>query len=137
MKNRQFSSTFRGLEKHGYIKKINENQFLITPKSLVRIRVSKINDSDWTKQKWDGKWKLIAFDIPETKRRERNIFRSLIKRKGFLGIQESVFISPFADFIELAKLRKELEIEQCVSFFKAQSIETDDDRKLRNKFNIM
>lgn len=137
LKNRQFSSTFRGLEKRGYIKKINEDQFLITPKSLVRIRISKIHDSDWTEKNWDGRWKLIVFDIPETKRRERNILRSLIKRKGFIGIQESVFISPFADFIELAKLRKDLKIEKYVSFFSAKSVETDDDQNLRKRFNIM
>jgi len=136
MNNKQFHSAFQSLGRRGYIKKINEDQFLITPKSQLKIRIAKIENANWPEDKWDGNWRLIAFDIPETKRRERNIFRSLVKRKGFVGIQGSVFIAPFADFSELAKLRKDLKIEEYVSFFKAQSVETDDDSRLRERFDL-
>ncbi|MFH1855026.1 MAG: CRISPR-associated endonuclease Cas2 [bacterium] len=136
MTNEQFRSSFRGLQKNGYIKKINENQFLITPKSLAKVRVLKIISDDWTKGKWDGWWRIIVFDIPEKTRSQRNIFRSLLKRKGFIGIQGSVFIAPFAEFEELAKLRKDLKIEKYVSFFRSKSAETDDDRLLKKKFKL-
>lgn len=136
LNQRQFHSIFNGLQKNGYIKKINDNQFLIAPKSIVKIRISKIEQSDWTDKIWDGWWCLVIFDIPEVMRKERNILRSLIKRKGFIGIQGSVFISPFADFEELARLRNDLGIEKYVTFFKSKSVETDDDSHLKKKFNL-
>lgn len=136
MIDKEYSSSFQGLCRHGYIKKINEDQFLITPKAYKKIRVHQINVSDWESGGWDGTWKIAAFDIPDDKTRERNILRSVLRRKGFIGIQNSVFISPYADFEALAKLREDLEIEKYVSFFTAKSYKTDDDSKLRDKFNL-
>ena len=136
MLEREYSSAFQGLCRHGYIKRVNENQFLITPKAHRKIRIIFIESSEWRVGKWDGFWKIISFDIPETKKSERNIFRSLIKRKGFVGVQQSVFVAPFADFEALALLRQDLKIEKYVSFFTAQSYLTDDDTKLRKRFNL-
>lgn len=136
MLDKEYDSAFQGLRQHGYIKKISNNQFLITPKAHIRIKVAQIENSDWQEMEWGGSWKLIAFDIPETKKRERNIFRSIIKRKGFIGIQNSVFVAPRADFEALADLRKELKIEKFVSFFCAKSYKTDDDSELKKIFDL-
>lgn len=136
MNNKQFYSTFSSLKKHGYIEKINEDQFLITPKALAKVRIAKIMKEDWSQKNWDGYWKMVVFDIPETKRKQRDTLRSLLKRKKFIGIQGSVFISPFADFEELAFLRRELGIEKYVSFFSAKAAETDEDKKLKERFNL-
>lgn len=136
LKNEQFQSTFQGLSKHGYIHRINEDQFLITPKALFKINRIRIEEADWSRDGWDGIWKITSFDIPEPKRKQRDIFRSIIKRKGFIGIQNSVFISPYADFVALDKLRRDLGIEEYVSFFNAKSDKTDDDSELRKRFNL-
>ena len=132
----QFHSTFQGLQKHGYIKRINENQFLITPKAFIKIHRSKIEEESWNKGKWDGFWRIISFDIPELKRQERDLFRSILKRKGFIGLQNSVFISPHANFEDLAQLRADLKIEKYVTFFISKTYTTDDDSDLRRKFDL-
>ena len=136
MKDRKYYSSMQSLEKSGCIKRVNEDQFLITPKMAMRLTENKIIESDWDKKDWDGFWKIIAFDIPEEKKRERDVFRSLIKRKGFVGIQNSVFIAPFANFEQLANLRSYLGIEEYISLFVAKSAPTDNDRALREKFNL-
>jgi len=136
MLDKEYTSSFQGLCRHGYIKRINENQFLITPKALGKVRIAKIEASGWEENVWDGYWKIISFDIPETKKKERNIFRSLIKHKGFIGVQNSFFVSPYADFEDLAELREDLKIEKYVSFFLARSYKTDDDTNLKKKFNL-
>lgn len=134
---KQYYSAMDGLRRHGYVKKINKDQFLITPKALAQIRIFKVWTSEPVRKKWDGQWCLVVFDIPEPKKRARNIYRSLLKRKGFIGIQNSVFVAPFADFEELALLREELKIEKYVSFFIAKSDQTDDDSALRKKFGLL
>lgn len=62
-------------------------------------------------KKWDGKWRVVLFDIPEKYRKGRDALRAVLKRMGFYEYQKSVFIHPFecqneADFaIEYFQLR--------------------------------
>jgi hypothetical protein len=44
---------------------------------------------------WDGKWRMVIFDIPEKKRKTRDLIRFHLKRLGFLQIQGSVWIYPY------------------------------------------
>ena len=46
-------------------------------------------------KKWDKKWRLVVFDIPNKKRRERQAFSMKLKEIGFYPLQESVFIYPY------------------------------------------
>jgi len=45
--------------------------------------------------KWDKKWRMVMFDIPENKRKLRNIIRFHLKKIGFMQIQGSVWIYPY------------------------------------------
>ncbi len=61
-------------------------------------------------KKRDGVWKIIIFDIPETKRQVRNVIRSKLVSLGFKKWQNSIWISPYtiapeieAELNELAK----------------------------------
>ena len=55
---------------------------------------------------WDGKWRVVVFDLPEEKRSLRNELRKQLRAAGFGGLQGSVWISP--DHVELVsdRLRK-------------------------------
>jgi len=46
-------------------------------------------------KKWDKKWRMVIFDIPNEKRRERQTFSAKLKEIGFYPLQESVFIYPY------------------------------------------
>jgi phenylacetic acid degradation operon negative regulatory protein len=46
--------------------------------------------------KKDGIWKIIIFDIPESKRAVRNTLRSKLNSLGFKKWQNSIWISPYA-----------------------------------------
>ena len=65
---------------------------------------------------WDKKWRMVLFDIPEKRKPDREIFRSVLKRLGFYEFQKSVFVHPFEcqnelDYIiELYKLRPHIRI---------------------------
>jgi len=69
-------------------------------------------DMKINKKEWDGKWRLVIFDIPEKKRRGRDALRDKIKEIGFYELQKSVFVFPYEckdeiDFIiEFFGLRK-------------------------------
>lgn len=132
--DQQFNSAFQGLERHGYLEKVNNNQFLISPKAQRKIK--QLKNLNRSKKDWSGKWIIISFDIPESKRDKRDMWRAAIKRLGFMRLQNSVFISPFADLKELSAIRSELKIEKYVSFFEAQACSTEDDSGLKRYFNL-
>src|SRR3989344_6761899 len=47
------------------------------------------------KEKWDGYWRFIMFDIPENKKMARDAFRNKLKSLGVYEFQKSVFVYPF------------------------------------------
>ena len=47
-----------------------------------------------TPPRWDGVWRMVLSDIPETKRRGRDALRHKLKELGFVEWQKSVFVYP-------------------------------------------
>lgn len=45
-------------------------------------------------QPWDGKWRIVGFDIKESERSLRNVLRGSLRLLGFGMLQKSLYISP-------------------------------------------
>ena len=56
-------------------------------------------------KKWDGKYRLVIFDISQLKRIYRDALRGKLRELGFIRIQKSVWLCPFdcRDEIELLR----------------------------------
>lgn len=48
-----------------------------------------------TPTRWDGRWRIVIFDIPERLRAGRDALRQKLRELGFKKLQESVFIIPY------------------------------------------
>ena len=87
------------LKKNGLIRKYIENkqEFLeITDKGIKIAEKLFLNNIEITRpKKWDGKWRLVIFDIPEKERGARDGIRNKLYSLGFKQIQKSVFVYPF------------------------------------------
>lgn len=85
-------------------------------------------------KKWDKKWRVIIFDIPETKRFERDGIRQALVSIGFLRLQDSVWIYPYncEDLINL--LKTDTETEEDMIYMIVDQIENDD--KIKRYFNL-
>jgi phenylacetic acid degradation operon negative regulatory protein len=53
------------------------------------------NDTTLVDPTWDGKWRIVLLDLPETRKDEREALRYLLKKAGFVCLKNSVWISPF------------------------------------------
>lgn len=82
-------------------------------------------------QKWDGKWRLVFFDIPEKKRKAREALRMKLKDLGFLELQKSVFVHPYECEDEIDFIVEFFEICQYVKFLRADSFTNDEQFKLK------
>ncbi|HEV7701864.1 MAG TPA: hypothetical protein VGO63_00235, partial [Candidatus Paceibacterota bacterium] len=44
---------------------------------------------------WDGFWRIILLDLPESRKSERESLRYLLKKAGFVCLKNSAWISPY------------------------------------------
>lgn len=73
--------------------------------------------------KWDGKWRLAIFDIPEKHRKARNVLRSRLKTWGFVQWQKSVWATKKDITKELRKFVKEAGVEEWVLVIESENVE--------------
>lgn len=56
-------------------------------------------------RRWDGKWRVVMFDIAEGNKVGRDVFRGTLKRLGFYPLQKSVFVYPYECYKEIVFIR--------------------------------
>ena len=86
-------------------------------------------------KKWDKKWRLVIFDIPEKKKRERRAFSLKLENMGFYPLQKSVFIYPYDCQNEIDFVCEFLSISQYVNYCTVENI-TKKEGRLRKIFNL-
>ncbi|KKP31937.1 MAG: hypothetical protein UR22_C0017G0001, partial [Parcubacteria group bacterium GW2011_GWC2_32_10] len=97
---RKLSRSLAGLNKNKIIilKEVN-GKFVVelTEKGRRVVGEIQFENMEIKKQKvWDGKWRIVIFDIPENQRRvERNALRGKLQNLGFYQIQKSVWAYPY------------------------------------------
>ena len=83
---------------------------------------------------WDKKWRLVLFDIPETQRLARSVFKEKLEDMGFALIQKSVYVHPYPCHNEIEFIRSLYEIKQYVKLLVVDKIE--DEEELRKRFGL-
>jgi DNA-binding transcriptional regulator PaaX len=114
--NKGFKDSIIDLKKFKFIerKKNYDGSILIslTDKGRVRALNMRFKRLSNRKENWDGKWRMIAFDIPDECKKARNALRYRLRMAGFHELQESLLLYPYDckkeidDFIIMFKLKK-------------------------------
>lgn len=77
----------------------NENgstRIVITEKGREKALEFKIHTMRIAKpSRWDGKWRVVMFDVPEKKKRHRDVLREKLQDLKFLELQKSVLVHPY------------------------------------------
>ncbi|MBL7158898.1 hypothetical protein ISS85_00270 [Candidatus Microgenomates bacterium] len=74
---------------------------------------------------WDGKWRLISYDIPKKLNWRRQIFRDYLRAWRFYPLHESVYFHAYPCEKEVEFLREYLQIGKYVRIFTVFKIEND------------
>lgn len=108
-----FYQAIKRLREQGLIdqvKDIDQDKIILrlTKRGIYHNQIERILSSD----KWDGKWRMVIFGIPENKRRLRNTLRQRLKEWGFEYKQKSLWVSkndiaqPLRNFIKVLGIDK-------------------------------
>lgn len=86
-------------------------------------------------KRWDGKWRILTFDVPEKLKETRESLRMHFKQMEFYEFQKSVFVHPFP-------CREEF--EYIVEFYNARrylrfilATEIDNELELKKHFELL
>jgi len=133
--DRKVKQAFNGLRRYRYIrhvKKDNRNTYFLTPKGETRLHNILIEDIEIKKhRKWDGKWRLVMYDLPIRFKKARNAFRWKLKDLGFFQFQKSAWIYPYpcegevmfvAEFWGVKKHIEILEVDKILDDRKSEFI---------------
>lgn len=124
------------LTKEGLLKIEIENgkQFIsLTEKGERKLLYYKVTEKK-KNVKWDGKWRVVIFDVWERTRSKRDLLRIEIKDFGFIQLQQSVWIYPYdcSEFIEL--LKTDLAFGKNIRYMVVEKL--DHDEGLRKYFKL-
>jgi hypothetical protein len=130
----RISATLWRLKKRGFLKD-NNGKLSLTPKGKLLLLRYQTKECVINKpKKWDGKWRVIAFDVWESRRSVRNFLRKMLQNLGFVKLQASLWVYPYdcEEIIEL--LRTDLKIFSAICYMVVEKI--DRDEWLRKYFNL-
>jgi DNA-binding transcriptional regulator PaaX len=89
-----------------------------------------------TPQKWDKKWRLVIFDIPETKKGKlaRQALVEKLRLLGFILLQKSVWAHPYPCEKEVRLVAENFGVSRFIHIVVAESISND--AKLYSRFSL-
>lgn len=132
-KRRKLSKIKSYLKTQGLVRGDYAHGVELTPKALRRIKQYKFQSIAISKPvKWDGKWRLVMFDIPEQKRDARIGFTRKIQEMGFQLLQQSVWIHPFQCKEEIFFVADHFGVRRWTTYIITDHI--DNDSELRQRF---
>ncbi|HEY4504293.1 MAG TPA: CRISPR-associated endonuclease Cas2 [Candidatus Paceibacterota bacterium] len=130
--------SIKQLEHDGLLKRTgsgSHSRFELTAKGRLRVAEYEIGKIKIRKPwRWDSKWRLVIFDISESKRDSRDELRSTLASLGFQKLQQSVWVYPYhcVDVINLLKRKHRLTGE--VLYLEVDMLEND--QWLRDVFSL-
>ena len=123
----------------GYVRFIEKNgkkwiEITDTGRRALAFEQEKMRLANVRWKRWDKRYRLVIFDIPEKRKTMRDHVRRILRGCGFLRLQDSVWLFPY-DCEELITLMKsEKKIGKDLLYAVVDSIEND--AWIKKHFNL-
>ncbi|GIN87279.1 phenylacetic acid degradation operon negative regulatory protein PaaX [Heyndrickxia sporothermodurans] len=119
--------------KQGWVearKEGNKSYYYLTPRGVDRMDEAATRIFKLKQEKWDGKWTMLTYSIPEDKRSIRDELRKELVWSGFGAIANSCWISPNHLAKQVKSLVEKYEISDYVHVFITEYIGPHENQKL-------
>lgn len=121
LKKSAVSQALKRLREKGFIEFVSDDKLVyrLTDSGKEKAILAKLNLKE---AKWDGKWRLVIFDVPEKRRAARDLLRSKLKQWDFIKFQHSVWATKKSCTEELRRFIKSVGIEDWVMVVESGNI---------------
>src|SRR3990167_7213832 len=129
------SSSASKLVKRGFLK-FEDGYYQLTNEGKRILRRWELSDYSLTKPKrWDQRWRIVIYDIPERKKGKiRRQVSDLFKNAGFYKLQDSIWVYPYDCEDVVGLLKTDFGVGREILYIIADEIEND--KYLRDYFEI-
>ena len=125
--NQKTRGTLSGLIKEGMIEKsTEESRYKLTEKGFKELSLE-FPFFRYLKEQWDGKWRIISYEIPEKKREIRDRLRREMQGWGLGPWHRSFWLTPHPVVEVLKDLVSQKEEEKYIQAFEASPVFGDRD----------
>ena len=136
---KQFDNSIHLLHRQKLIEFVKSNGGVttvrITQKGESRLRSFSLELLEIKKpKKWDGKWRMVMFDLPVRYTKVRDALRFQLKKLGFVQFQKSVWLYPYPCFEEILYVSEYYKVGKYVEVMTVEEIHND--KKLRQVFQL-
>jgi phenylacetic acid degradation operon negative regulatory protein len=119
-------------DRRGWLKRLEEQklvertgrgkraQFTIT--GVGRQRMSTLEPWDFWGRQWDRAWRVVTFDLPETRRHDRKLLWQALRARKLGLLQRSVWVWPHDVQAILAEIIKVEGLPECFCGFEARQL---------------
>ncbi len=132
--------SLKNLSESGLIEEIEtpQSSFLrITPVGRQKLRNIKLsNPKSLVDTRWDGFWRMVMLDLPESRKNERDSVRYILKKAGFVCMKNSVWISPFPFEHLFMNIKTDLGLHDEIMIVVTQSIDPVTEKSLLKTFGM-
>ncbi len=131
------SKTIQKLHRQGlvYVFEQNDEEVVrLTEKGQRELLRYQLKEKRLKKWRWDGKWRLLIFDIEEKRRFARDRARGDMLSFGFLRLQDSVWVYPYECDKVVELLKAQYKIGKEMLYIVTEHL--DGDEVLKKKFGI-
>lgn len=126
-KDRELRRVLHYMKQRGLIKyrpRDYENGIILTEAGKKRIEKSKYSNlSIPVPEKWDKKWRIIFFDVPETQNTKRKALTHKLHLIGYRQLQLSIWIHPFPSRAEIEMIAEKNEVRRYLTYIEVESID--------------
>lgn len=128
-----FYARMKYLKNNGYIKQFG-HKIQLTKKGTKKIQYLKWKNKKVDIGKWDKKWRILSFDVPESKKRLRENLRRKLRDLNFTRLHDSLWVTPLPIENDIKELLEILEIKYFIRYMVVEKMNFDNDLK-RKFFN--
>lgn len=131
--NRSLSS----LTESGLIESISsgQNEYARLSKTgRVKANSLKLTAGNSLLSQWDGKWRIILLDLPESRKDERESLRYLLKKAGFVMLKNSVWISPYPYEHLFENIKRDLGLSSEMIIILSNTVDSETSTELTKTF---
>lgn len=127
--------SIKGLQEAGLVEQVSSGQndyARLTKQGKKKALSIRLDSTDSLRANWDGKWRIILLDLPESRKNERESLRYLLKKAGFTCLKNSAWISPYPFEHMFYNIKKDLGLTTELMIIVTDNLDPETEQEFLN-----
>ena len=107
----------------------------LTPSGRQKLRNIRLSsENHLVSTQWDGYWRMVIVDIPDSRKKDQDAIRYILKKAQFTQIKNSIWISPYPLEHMMINMKRDMGLEQEIMVLVTDKLDAMTERILIAKF---